>query len=95
MTNFFERDDDELLELALNADKRAAAIETYSRQRRVYLTFGAITVVLFLFSLAFQIFGPSGQAEPFLIGAAILLVVWMLQLDQKIKLLKVISKIKS
>ena len=94
MINYFERDDDELSELALNGDKRDLAIKQLSRQRRVYLSLGALTLLLFIFGLIFQTFGPSGRIEPYLIGAAILLVIWMLQLDQKIKLLKVIAKLR-
>lgn len=93
MINYFERDDDELLDLAFNSDKRDLAIKLLSRQRRIYLTLGGLTVFLFVLGLALQIFGNSGRVEPYLIGAAILLVLWMLQLDQKIKLLKLIGKI--
>ena len=93
MINYFERDDDELVELALNADKRDLAIKLLSRQRRVYLSLGALTLLLCLLGLALQMFGPSGRFEPYLIGAAILLVVWLLQLDQKIKLLKIVQQV--
>ena len=93
MINYFERDDNELIDLALNTDERELAIKQLSRQRRIYLTLGALTLLLFVMGLAFQTFGNSGRMEPYLIGAAILLVIWLLQLDQKIKLLKVIGKL--
>jgi len=95
MINYFERDDDELIGLALNKDKRDLAINGLTRQRRIYLTLGALTLLLFIFGLIFQIFGSTGRVEPYLIGAAILLVLWMLQLDQKIKLLKIVDHLKS